>query len=131
MGFDAPGNLWAGTENGEIHRYDGEIWMRVADAGELDIGRPRLFCKENATGMWVVGSSGGLARYTNGRWTYFGKSAFDDRSVVDLDVSPSGIPVLATDNGIWGYDPLQGWKPVSFGALCWSGEKNAATARSG
>ncbi len=115
IGFDARGALWAGVENGSVHRFDGQIWMRLADAGELKAGSARFFCAHPSGGMWIVGSDGGAARYLGGRWLDFDRSVFDDRPVQDLSVSPAGIPVAATDYNIWGYDEQDGWKTVAFG----------------
>jgi ligand-binding sensor domain-containing protein len=133
IGFDESGALWVGTQGGNVHRYDGEIWMRMADGNEQKTGAVREFeayggdgnlganaglsGSPGATGIggvWVTGSRGGVARYDGARWTTFGPDAFGDRPARRVAISPNGTPVLATASGIWGYDQTGEWRPVSF-----------------
>jgi ligand-binding sensor domain-containing protein len=114
IGFGPAGGLWAGTAHGAVHRFDGLIWMRLADPGELGVGAIAAFRPHPDGGMWVVGSEGGIARYRGGSWDSFGPAAFGEQPAQDLAVSPAGIPVIVTSANILGYDEINGWKPVTF-----------------
>ena len=133
IGFDESGALWVGTRRGNVHRFDGEIWMRMADGNEhrtgavrefeayggdgslgADAGISGLTGATGVGGVWVTGAKGGVARYDGARWTTFGPDAFGDRPARRVAVAPNGTPVLATASGIWGYDQTGEWRPVSF-----------------
>jgi ligand-binding sensor domain-containing protein len=133
VGFDKSGALWVGTQGGEVHRFDGEIWMRMADENAQRTGAVREFEAYDGDGslgafagisgltgtpgiggVWITGAKGWVARYDGARWTTFGPAAFGDRPARRVAISPNGTPVLATASGIWGYDQTGEWRPVSF-----------------
>jgi ligand-binding sensor domain-containing protein len=114
IGFDASGSLWVGTQAGKVHRFDGEVWMRMADAGELAPGAIRDFDVDGRDRLWVTGSAGGASAYHGGRWTSFGPAAFGGEPARTLVVAPNGTPVLATANGVWGFGATDVWMPVEF-----------------
>lgn len=126
IGFDAGGSLWVGTQAGNLHRFDGAIWMRMADAGEPNLGAARAFAVDGGGRLWVTGSNGGVAAYHHGEWMAFGPPAFGDRPARQIAVAPNGVAVLATDAGLWGFDADGSWKPVSMRAP--GGEADTATA---
>jgi ligand-binding sensor domain-containing protein len=113
IGFDADGSLWVGTQAGNLHRFDGMIWMRMADAGDLNLGSARAFAVDGRGRLWVTGSNGRVAAYHLERWTVFGPPAFGERPAVQLAVAPNGVAVLATDAGLWGFGDGGEWKALS------------------
>jgi len=114
IGFDASGALWSGTEAGNIHRYDGEVWMRMADADEQSAGAAGEFQAYRYAGVLVTGSGGGVSQFDGARWSRFDPAVFGGRPARRVVVSPNGIPVAATDVGIWGYGDTGEWQPVTF-----------------
>jgi len=124
IGFDPSGSLWVGTQSGNIHRFDGEIWMRLADADESGAGTVKAFTADAWGRMWATGSRGTVAAYKEGRWTTYGPPAFGDQAAVSILLAPTGAPVLTTDQGVWGFDEVEGWKTLQFAA---AGEDSAAT----
>jgi len=114
IGFDAQGSLWVGTQAGNVHRYDGQIWMRMANAGDLNVGAIRAIDVDGWGRLWVTGSNGGVAVYRYSRWTRFGPPAYGDRPARQIAVAPNGEPVLATEAGLWGYDDAGSWKAVQL-----------------
>lgn len=114
IGFDASGALWVGTQAGNVHRFDGELWMRMADADELGSGTIRDFDVDGRGRLWVTGSAGVVSVYHGGRWRSYGPAAFGDQTARTLTVAPDGTPVLATANGIWGFDDTGTWIPFEF-----------------
>jgi ligand-binding sensor domain-containing protein len=114
IGFDTGGSLWLGTQAGNAHRFDGEIWMRMGDADELGIGPIRDFESDNRQRLWMTGENGGLAVIGQGRLTSFGTAAFGDKRVEAIRIAPNGVPVAATEDGIWGYGNDGVWKPVEL-----------------
>jgi ligand-binding sensor domain-containing protein len=114
IGFDGVGALWVGTQAGNVHRYDGELWMRMGDADELTGGAVRAFAADGRGRLWVTGANGGVSVYNGARWTVFGPAAYGELPARALAVAPTGVPVLATGSGIWGHDDVGGWKPVEF-----------------
>lgn len=114
IGFDLAGSMWAGTQAGNVHRFDGEIWMRMGDSDELKIGAARSFAPDGMGRLWVTGANGGVASYFRGRWTVYGPPAYGDRPARQVAVAPSGIAVLATDSGVWGLGDDGIWMPVDF-----------------
>jgi ligand-binding sensor domain-containing protein len=101
IGFDSSGALWLGTHTGTAYRYDGEIWLRMADRGELGEGAPAVFATDGVGQVWLLGSDGGLSVFAGDRWTTFADSTFDGAPVRAIDVTPGGAIVAATDNAIW------------------------------
>jgi ligand-binding sensor domain-containing protein len=112
IGFDERGSLWVGTQAGNVHRYDGQIWMRMGDAGDLNLGAIRALVSDGEGRLWVTGSNGGVAAYHYGRWLTFGPPAYGERPAVQIAVAPNGVPVLATDTGLWGFGGSGSWAPV-------------------
>jgi ligand-binding sensor domain-containing protein len=114
LGFDGVGALWLGTQAGNVHRYDGELWMRMGDAAELAGGAVRDLRADGRGRLWVRGANGGVSFYNGARWTVFGTAAYGESSARALAVAPNGVLVLATVSGVWGYDDIGGWKPIEF-----------------
>jgi ligand-binding sensor domain-containing protein len=113
IGFDGRGWLWVGTQAGNVHRFDGTVWMRMADAQELNLGAIRAFDADGRGRLWVTGSNGGVAVYQFGRWTGYGPPAYGDRPARQMAVAPDGAPVLATDAGLWSLDEDDAWKALA------------------
>jgi ligand-binding sensor domain-containing protein len=114
IGFDDEGYLWVGTQAGNVYRFDGTVWMRLADAGDVNLGAVRGFDVDGGGRVWTTGSNGAVAVYHYGRWTRFEPPAYGDLPARCIAVAPSGIPVLATDGGLWGYNGEGDWKAVEF-----------------
>ena len=133
--FDSWGRLWVGTQAGNVHRFDGTLWMRVADGEELGLGAVRDLRMDGRGRMWVTGDNGGVAAYQYGRWTVFGPPAYGDRPARQMAVAPGGTPVLATDANLWRFDEKGAWEALAFrrpesdadsaGAVVWRGKHPA------
>jgi len=101
IGFDSSQALWLGTHTGTVYRHDGEIWLRMADRGELGEGAPAVFAADGGGQMWLLDSDGGLSVFAGDHWTTFADSVFDHAPVRSIAVTPGGAIVAATDNAIW------------------------------
>jgi ligand-binding sensor domain-containing protein len=88
--------------------------MRMADADELNLGAVREFDVDGRGWLWVTGANGGVAVYQYGRWTVFGPPAYGDRPAQQIAIAPNGLPVLATDAGLWEFDDESAWKAFEF-----------------
>jgi ligand-binding sensor domain-containing protein len=113
IGFDKRGSIWVGTQAGNVHRYDGQIWMRMADAGELKLEAIRALQPDGQGRLWVTGSNGGVSFFQYGRWSTFGPPDYGDRPARQIAVGPDGVPVLATDAGLWRFDDAGTWMAVA------------------
>ncbi len=101
--FDAQGNLWVAARGGRVYRYDGGVWMRVAESGEIGGTVGRLMADGNG-GVWAVVFGEGearVARYFGGIWTRYGKESFDNATLVAAGVAPDGAVVVASRKRLW------------------------------
>lgn len=109
IGFGPRGSLWLGTQAGHVHRFDGQVWMRMADAGDLNLGAIHGIDTDGSGRLWVRGAGGGVACYRYGNWTSFGPPAYGDSPARLVAVTPGGVPVLATGSGLWAFDGEGSW----------------------
>lgn len=115
VAFDAEGNLWVGLHNGNVFRYDGEIWMRMGDGDQFAFGSVRLLDFDGDDRLWVIGSDGGVWMFDGRRWTDFAIENFGGGPAVGLAVSPTGVPVIVTEKDAWQFIVGEGWKRVDLG----------------
>lgn len=121
LAFDSSGHLWAGAESGEIFRFDGDVWVRWADRGELcGAAVERLIIDRRGT-VWALSGSGVYALDGSG-WVRFEAGRFDSTGVVDLTADPSGNPVVVTPRRLWRFTENGGWQPVPIATPADPGE---------
>jgi len=116
LAFDEAGSLWVASRTGRIHRYDGLVWMRMGDAGELGLASLDRIVPARGGGVWVFSFSGGgpvAARAKAGRWETWGGETFDGLAPVDAVRAPNGTVVALTKKHVWGFDSVaQAWRKV-------------------
>jgi len=97
--FDGRGRAWAALRNGAIVRYDGDIWLRMAEPEEVFDG-PVEGLAAGGGGVWAW-SRRGVARYDGSAWSVSPPDSFGGAEVCDLAVSPKGGVVAATADRVW------------------------------
>lgn len=112
--FDARGRAWAALRNGAIVRYDGELWLRMAEPEEVFDGPIEGLAAGGGVWAW---SRRGVARYDGAVWSVSPPDSFGGAEVRDLAVSPQGGVVAATADRVWLYRAdTSGWRAVGFGS---------------
>ncbi len=112
--FDPYGQLWAGTDRGEIFKYDGLVWLRLGEKVDLMEGSiDRLEIDGDGT-VWALAVRRGLFRFDGTSWINSLLQEFNDQALVDMAVDPSGRLVLAGRRGLWRYGRDRTWQPVSL-----------------
>jgi ligand-binding sensor domain-containing protein len=113
--FDGRGRAWAALRSGAIVRYDGEIWLRMAEPVEVFNG-PIDGLAAGGGGVWAW-SRRGVARYDGSAWSVSPPDSFGGAEVCDLAVSPQGGVVAATAERVWLFRAdTSGWRAVGFGS---------------
>ncbi len=91
---DREGALWIGTEAGDVIRYAGGAFTRVAQTKQV-----MTLLETRAGAMWI-GTAEGISRFAKGRLTTFKTST----PVQTLVESPDGALLVGTDGGLLRFD---------------------------
>jgi len=67
---DQQGNLWFGTTNGGVSRFDGQSWKTFTTEDGLADSRGRVLFVDSKDNLWV-GTSNGLCRFDGQSWETF------------------------------------------------------------
>lgn len=103
--FDESGRLWAGSHTGEVFRYDGQLWVEIADRQDLSAGPIHGLVVDEQRNTWALSRNDGVFRYDGSDWTPFGLSKFDSLAVRQLVVDGTGAPIALTTRALWRYAP--------------------------
>lgn len=113
MAFDSTGNLWVGTDAGEIYRFDGEIWIRFADKGELTDRPIDGLIVDGKRRPWAVSASTGVFKFNGSNWERYDMALFDTAGetaeIVDWTLDASGGVVVVTADSIKVFNDKTGW----------------------
>lgn len=111
IAFDGRGRLWLGNQDGSLYRYDGTMWMRMADRHEVFDSPLTALTGTSGAGVWAFGERQS-ARYTGERWVTYGDTLFGGRAVVDVVRRPGGL-VAATASDLWVLEDSRGmWEAL-------------------
>jgi ligand-binding sensor domain-containing protein len=107
--FDPIGNLWCGTGYNGVYMYDGNVWTNYTKEDGLlnnDVNRLSIDSKGN---KWFL-SSLGLSKFDGINWTNYTKEQIssDIYALNDLEIANEDTVYLATDNGLYWYDGIDG-----------------------
>jgi ligand-binding sensor domain-containing protein len=109
--FDGTGRLWTATRAGAVYRYDGELWLGMAEPGELFVGSIDELAIEPARdergeAVWALARARGLAAYSAQTWTVHPAEGLGG-DVRDLSIGEHGVAavgaarVFVHDGGVW------------------------------
>jgi ligand-binding sensor domain-containing protein len=99
---------WVGTRTGELYRYDGELWLRLARSSSTTRG-PIDEIGAAGDGAWAL-TGGRPARCVDGGWRRYA-GVDSGATVVDLARGPGGVWVVATEKRVLVFDPAAGaWR---------------------
>jgi len=114
--FDDNGYLWVATRTSLIYRFDGMLWMRMADQNNPGLGSVDRILPDGTGGVWAFrfdGPGGGAAQWRSGHWSSYGRGIFGSAPLVDAARAPNGTVVALTENMVWGYRrSVSKWQPV-------------------
>lgn len=111
--FDDASRLWAATRAGAVYRYDGELWLRVGERGEV-LGGSVEALRVQGGSVWAVAPAG-VSRFDGRRWTSFSADSLGGE-VRDLAAGLHGAVVVATPRRVWLYRAdTSDWQAVGFG----------------
>lgn len=121
LAFDAGRNLWAGAHDGEVFRFDGQLWVPYAGHGELAAGPIFRIVVDSRQTVWAVTRDTGVYRFAGRDWEAFGEEVFGPGDIRDATIDGMGRAVVITDYAVWVYDMARGWAtlplpPVASGA---------------
>jgi ligand-binding sensor domain-containing protein len=106
---DGGKTIWVGTRSGALYRFDGEIWMRYAQAraAVAAVRDARAFPADD----WAVLGAAPMQN-VSGNWSCF--AGWDSTgAVVDAARSPDGQWLLATRERLFRFDQTKGrWQPL-------------------
>lgn len=108
--FDAASRLWAGGHNGEIFRFDGDLWVPYAVYGQLTTEPIIRILVDSGQSVWAVTRSAGVHRYEGPGWRSFDRDTFGGNEIRDAALDAAGRVVVITDNEIWRYEITRGWE---------------------
>jgi len=109
LAFDSAGSLWAGSQSGEVYRFDGELWMRLSAPGELTETAVDRLAVDGDGWIWAGAGLEGIFAFDGSLWRRFPNKEFDGAEVVDLSVDRSGRAVALTRGAIWRHTRERGW----------------------
>jgi len=92
LAFDTPGNLWIGTRDGGLVKFDGTSWTvyNTDNSGLLD-NQVVALADDGQGNMWI-GTEGGLAKFDGENWTVYttDNSELPYNAVHELAFDPQG-----------------------------------------
>jgi ligand-binding sensor domain-containing protein len=121
LAFDSSGHLWAGAESGEVFQYDGELWVRLADRGEIPDGPVERLVVDRRGSVWAQ-TAFAVHRYDGSGWSKEGIAGLDSTGVVDFTADPRGEPALLTRAQVWRFAEGSGWQLARATGLETAGE---------
>ena len=111
---DSQGNLWFGTTEAGVVRYDGKDWTRYTNNDGLAADEI-LSSAATADGSVWFGTYQGLSRYYRDEWTTFTtQDGLQSDAVYSLQVGKDGTMWLGHFEGITEFDGSN-WKSIAVG----------------
>jgi ligand-binding sensor domain-containing protein len=113
LAFEPSGRLWAGTQSGEVYRFDGELWIQYGPPAELT---PGPFCRIRVDGwrnIWALSRDAGLFRFGGSRWTRYDVDGFQSKEFKEATLDPSGNLIVLTEGRLWRFGNEQ-WREIGF-----------------
>lgn len=105
---------WVGTRSGALYRFDGHIWLRLAQAPGSGGGALAQVVAAGSAG-WSL-ADGRAARSYDGSWRSY---AGLDSGVVDLARGPGGTWVAVTERRVFVFDESKGaWRDAPVPEWC-------------
>jgi ligand-binding sensor domain-containing protein len=111
LAFDAGGHLWAGGHNGEVFRFDGDLWVPFAGGEEIGTAPVFRLLVDNRNAVWALTRTG-VHRFQGLSWQSFGPEVFDSHDARDAALDSQGRIAVVTDYQLWRYDYRRGFYAV-------------------
>ncbi len=109
MVFEPNGYLWAGTDRGEVLKFDGRTWLRLGESDELTGGPIDRILRVGSGRVWALSQRSGISGFDGRRWEKFPLSWFNEQPLSDAAVDSAGRLFVAGWKGVWRYDRDSGW----------------------
>ncbi len=114
IAFDSSGNLWVGTNLGEVLRFDGLVWLRMGESDELTGGVIDRIILDGTGHIWALSRQRGISRFKGNRWENYLLESFDGKPLADVTVDPSGELIVAGFERIWRYEEGGAWQRLAL-----------------
>lgn len=101
---DREGDLWLGTRDGGVSRFDGTSWTTYTREDGLASDGVIALVEDRDGRIWA-GGGGGVSRYDGSRWEAFTAPAgLETRVVFSLSVDEEGVLWCGANGGVLRYD---------------------------
>ena len=103
---DRSGDIWIGSLDEGVYRYDGETWSRFTIADGLVDDGVIAILEDRRGDMWF-GTLRGVSKYSHGNWTTFTEDdGLADNWVFTIHEDRMGNLWFGTDNGVSRYNDV-------------------------
>ena len=101
LATDRAGNLWIGTMNNGIYKYENGKFDSLTTMHGLSDNSLNILTVDNQGNLWIAISGKGLNIYRNGKWSLYNTSnGFPSNSVRSFCVSSNNTVWIGTENGL-------------------------------
>jgi ligand-binding sensor domain-containing protein len=114
IAFDSRGALWAGDDAGGASRFDGELWMRLAERGELTDDPIDGMTIDSHDAVWMGSRTVGCFRFDGSDWRRYPAAQFDSTGVVEFSIDSGGGVVVLTASKVWAPGGRDGWREIEI-----------------
>ncbi len=114
MFIDFFGNYWFGTQNGGISKFDGNTWTNYTYLDNTWVNYCEAITSDLNGDLWF-GVNGGVLRYKNNEWKYFGFGPYRSvGSIVADDMGTIWASIAGINGaGLWKIDATEKIEKVS------------------
>jgi signal transduction histidine kinase/ligand-binding sensor domain-containing protein len=99
---DSKGNLWLGDTSGVYRLRDGQTTRYSQKEGVPPRKLLRPYCEDDEGGIWFTATGFGVARFKDGRFTFYGKEiALDSHTIYCLLRDREGTIWIGTSGGLY------------------------------
>jgi ligand-binding sensor domain-containing protein len=112
MTFDRDGHLWLGTDQGEVLKQDGSLWIRLGEWDELTGGEVTAIVQDDYGSMWALSPRTGVARFEGHEWRKYPIEKFGGQPLAAIVIGEEGHPIVAGADTIWQYQGSEVWNPL-------------------
>jgi len=125
--LDREGRLWLGTDEGEVLRYDGSLWLCLGERDELTGGQVDAIVQDGSGSIWALSPQTGVASFDGHHWKKFPLDLFGGRELAAIVIGEDGRPLVAGAVSLWRYAGGGTWSrleipelpvDISLTALC-------------
>ena len=101
---DTATTVWAGDNEGNLYRFDGDCSWTKFDAAEESVGYIRAIAADDKYGVWVCGVDG-VGFFDSSTWTVYDEMGLPfDGAANGVAIDNSGVAWFATDTGLYSFD---------------------------